>query len=145
MESPLENRIETLLRRVQILNHASGQSTPELQEVLGGCRRVFIPQENVEEASLHDQESLQIIPVEDPVDVLRKLQAPLQPLAGDSLQVRKINALKAFCQAKGWDVSSSQPIQDGVQFRLAPLTLPQLVVTINNTGAHGPQKHDCLQ
>jgi len=112
---------------------------------LSGCRRVFIPQENINEVPLGDQKSLQIIPVEDPVDVLLKLQAPLQPLAGDSIQVRKINAVKGFCQAQGWDLSLSEPIQNGVQFRVAPLKLPHLVVSIYNKGSHVPQNHDRLE
>lgn len=112
---------------------------------LSGCRRVFIPHENIKEALLGHQEGLQIIPVEDPVGVFLKLQAPLQPLAGDSLQVRKINALKGFCQAKGWDLSPSQPIQNGVQFRVVPLKVPQLVVSIYNKGTHVPQKHDRVE
>ena len=109
---------------------------------LSGCRRVFIPRENLKEVGSTGQETLQVIPVDDLLEVFLYLQAPLQPLPGDSLQVRKINVLKAFCQDQGWDLSSPRPIQGGLQFRVAPLLLPELTINIYNTGAHTSKQHD---
>ncbi len=110
-----------------------------------GCRRVFIPRENLQAVSSGAQETLLVIPVEDLLEVFLRLQAPLQPLPGDSLQVRKVNTLQAFCQAEGWDLLPSRSIQDGVRFRIAPLLLPELVINIYNTGAHTPKQHDRLE
>jgi ribonuclease HIII len=107
-----------------------------------GGRRVFIPRENVNDAGADDLETLQVIPVDDLLQVFLQLQAPLQPLAGDSLQVRKINALQAFCQAQGWDLAPLRPIQDGVQLRILPFHLPELVLNVYNTGTHIPKRHE---
>jgi ribonuclease HIII len=110
---------------------------------LSGCRRVFIPRENLEEVhSLCEQETLQVIPVDDLPAVFLQLQAPLQPLPGDTLQIRKINSLQAFCHDQGWDLSPPQPIQAGLQFHIAPLHLPEFVITIYTTGTHIPKQHD---
>jgi ribonuclease HIII len=106
-----------------------------------GCRRVFIPRENLKEVGSIGQETLRVFPVDNLIGVFLQLQAPLQPLPGDSVQVRKINALKAFCQAQGWDLSPSRPVQDGLQFRVVPLLLPELAVNIYHTGAHAPRQH----
>lgn len=107
-----------------------------------GCRLVFIPRENSKEVDYPEQKIFRVIPVDDLLEVLLQLQAPLQALLGDSIQVRKINALKAFCRAQGWDLSPSRPIQDGLQLRVVPFHLPELVVNIYNTGAHIPKHHD---
>jgi ribonuclease HIII len=109
---------------------------------LSGCRRVFIPSENIKEVNSSGQKSLHIIPVDDFLTVLLKLQAPLQPLSGDSLQIRKINALQSCCEAKGWDLSPPRPIQGGVQFRVVPLFPPDLSVSIYSSGLHTPKKHE---
>lgn len=108
-----------------------------------GCRRIFVPRENLKEVDPTVQDSLRVIPVDSLVGVLLQLQAPLKPLAGDSIQVRKINALTAFCQAQGWDVSPSRPVQYGLQFHVVPFDLPEIVVNIYDTGAHTPKQHHC--
>ena len=109
---------------------------------LAGCRRLFIPLQNMDEVGDVDQESLQIIPVDDLLDVFLKLQVSTQPLAGDSLEVRKINALTAHCQAQGWDLSSPRKIQNGLQFQVAPLLLPKISINIYDTGTHVPKQDD---
>jgi ribonuclease HIII len=58
------------------------------------------------------------------------------------LQIRKINGIQAFCQAQGWDIVPPQPIQDGVQVRLVPLHLSELVIKIYHTGVHTPKHHE---
>lgn len=109
---------------------------------LSGCRRVFIPRENQNEVGSGEQASLQVIPVDNLLEILLQLQAPLQPLPGNSLQVRKINTLQAFCKDQGWDLSPSRPIQDGLQFRVVPLLPPEIAINIYDTGAHSPKQHD---
>jgi ribonuclease HIII len=109
---------------------------------LAGCRRLFIPLQNVKEVEEIDQESLQVIPVDGLLDVFLKLQVPTQPLAGDSLQVRKIDALRAHCQDQGWDLSPPRQIQNGQQFQIAPLLLPKISINIYNTGTHVPKQDD---
>ena len=66
--------------------------------ILNGCRRVFIPIQNHSEISGDYTKKLQIICVSDITDVLLKLQTSLEPLPGDTLQIRKINFLRAYCQ-----------------------------------------------
>ena len=109
---------------------------------LAGCRRVFIPAQNISEVDDIDQETLQVIPVNDLIEVFLKLQVSTQPLLGDSLQVRKINALRAHCQAQGWDLSPPRQIQNGLQFQVAPLLLPKFSVNIFDTGTHSPNQDD---
>jgi ribonuclease HIII len=109
---------------------------------LNGCRRVFVPRANEEDMDPTEQDKLQILLVDELLEVLLQLQAPLQPLPGDSLQIRKINALQAFCQDKGWELSPFKPIQGGLQFRIIPLLLPQLAINIYNTGNHTPKDDD---
>jgi len=109
---------------------------------LSGCRRLFIPAQNINEVGDVDQEALQIIPVDDLLEVFLKLQVPTQPLAGDSLQVRKINALRGYCQAQGWDLSSPRQIQNGLRFQIAPLLLPKISINIYDTGTHVPKQDD---
>lgn len=108
---------------------------------LAGCRRLFIPAQNMNEVGEVDPESLQIIPVDDLVEVFLTLQVSTQTLLGESIQVRKINTLKAHCQAHGWDISSPRQIQNGLQFQVAPLLLPKISINIFETGTHVP-KHD---
>lgn len=109
---------------------------------LAGCRRLFIPLQNMDDAGDISQDTLQIIPVDDLLEVFLKLQVPTQPLAGDSLQVRKINALRGHCQAQGWDLSSPRQIQNGLQFQVAPLVLPKISINIYDTGTHVPKQDD---
>jgi ribonuclease HIII len=109
---------------------------------LAGCRRLFIPLQNTNEVGDIDQETLQVIPVNDLIEVFLKLQVSTQPLLGDSLQVRKINALRAHCQAQGWDLSPPRQIQNGLQFQVAPLLLPKISINIFDTGTHFPKKDD---
>lgn len=106
-----------------------------------GIRRVFIPSENFEEVTASSHKQLQVIPVNDLLEVFLQLQTSLDPLPGDSVQVRKINRLQAFCQAEGWDLSPPKTIQNGLQFRVAPFSLPELTVTIYTTGSHLPKGH----
>lgn len=112
---------------------------------LAGCRRLFIPLQNMNEAEDVDQEFLQIIPVDDLLEVFLKLQISTQPLLGESLQVRKINALKAHCQAQGWDLSPPRQIQNGLQFQVAPLLFPKISINIFHTGTHYPKQDDHLE
>ncbi len=109
---------------------------------LAGCRRLFTPSQNMDDVGDIDQGSLQIIPVDDLLEVFLKLQVSTQPLVGDSLQVRKINALRAYCQAQGWDLSSPRQIQNGLQFLVAPLSLPKISINIYDTGTHVPRQND---
>lgn len=109
---------------------------------LAGCRRVFIPAQNINEVGDVDQETLQIIPVADLLEVFLKLQVSTQPLVGDSLQVLKINALRAHCQAQGWDLSPPRQIQNGLQFQVAPLLLHKISINIFDTGTHVPKQDD---
>lgn len=108
-----------------------------------GCRRVFLPRENEPDARREDIGDLNIIFVGNLMEVLLKLQTPPERLHGDSLHVRKINALHAICQAQGWQLSDPIPVQAGLQFTITPPTPPELKVNIYNTGAHSPKKHEC--
>jgi Ribonuclease HII len=103
---------------------------------------VFIPRENLEDVEVAELKTLQVIPVDDLLEVFLQLLAPLQPLPGDSLQVRKINAIQTFCQAQGWDLAPPQPIQAGVQIRVVPFPLSELVINIYYTGVHTPKQHE---
>lgn len=107
-----------------------------------GCRRIFIPRENQEEMDSTAYKTLQIIPVDTLIEVFLQLQTPFQPLRGDSIQVRKINELRAFCQDQGWDLSQPQTIQHGLQFHVAPLIFPELSLNVFNTGTHTPKQHN---
>ena len=107
-----------------------------------GCRRVFIPRENLTDVEAAALDTLQVIPVDELLEVFLQLLAPLQPLPGDSLQIRKINAIQAFCQAQGWDLAPPQPIQDGVQVRVVPFHLSELVINIYHTGVHTSKQHE---
>jgi ribonuclease HIII len=109
--------------------------------LLFGCRRVFVPKENGLEVSTEFNTKLKIIYVTDIADVLLKLQSSLEPLIGDSRQVRKINFLKGYCQDRGWDLCSPEAIQDGLQFITSPPHPPDLKVTIFDSGAHSPRTH----
>jgi len=109
--------------------------------LLNGCRRVFIPKQNHSEVSA-DYDKLQIVCVSDLTEVLLQLQTFLEPIPGDTLQIRKINLLKAHCQDKGWDLSQPQSIQDGLQFTISPLHPPELKINIYNTGAQSPKNHE---
>jgi Lon protease (S16) C-terminal proteolytic domain len=62
-----------------------------------GCRRVFIPRENLNDVEAADLGTLHVAPVDDLLDVFLQLLASLKPLPSDSLQGRKINAIQAFC------------------------------------------------
>jgi ribonuclease HIII len=109
---------------------------------LGGVRRVFLPTENMNEVDEGQKDDFQIIPVGDLIETFLKLQVSTQPLLGDSLQVRKINALRAHCQAQGWDLSPPRQIQNGLQFQVAPLLVPKISITIFDTGTHLPKQDD---
>jgi len=109
---------------------------------LGGVRRVFLPTENMNEVDEGQKDDFQIIPVGDLIETFLKLQVSTQPLLGDSLQVRKINALRAHCQVQGWDLSPPRQIQNGLQFQVAPLLVPKISITIFDTGTHLPKQDD---
>ena len=109
---------------------------------LAGCRRIFIPKQNINEVGQINEETFQLIPVENLIEVFLKLQVSTQPLLGDSLQVRKINGLRTYCQAQGWNVSPPRQIQNGLQFRVAPLVLPEVSINIFETGTHTLEHHD---
>jgi ribonuclease HIII len=110
--------------------------------ILTGCRRVFIPKQNQTEIGVDYAKKLHIVYVSDITDVLMKLQTTLEPIPGDTLQIRKINLLQAYCQNKGWDLSQPQSIQDGLQFTISPLHPPELKINVYYTGAHSPKKHE---
>ena len=110
-----------------------------------GCRRVFIPKDNLEDITPSDYSDLKIVPVYNLREVFLQLQTPLQPLPENSLQDRKINALHLYCQEQGWALSAPQPIQNGFQFRIAPLHIPLLVLNIYGTGAHFPKEHESTE
>lgn len=103
---------------------------------LAGCRRVFIPQENLSEVNQGGSSDVELVPVVNLHELFIKLHASLQPLVGDSLAIRKINTLRSLCQARGWALSEPRPIQNGVQFHVAPLDHPEVVTNIYNTGSH---------
>lgn len=107
--------------------------------ILNGCRCVFIPKQNQTEVSDDYANKLQIVYVSDITDVLLKLQTSLEPLPGDTLQIRKIKLLTAYCQAKGWYFSQPESIQDGLQFTISPPHPPEFKINIYNTGAHSPK------
>jgi ribonuclease HIII len=109
--------------------------------LLFGCRRVFVPKENTLEVGEEFDAKLKIIYVTDIVDVLLKLQSSLEPIIGDSRQVKKINFLGSYCQDRGWDLNSPEAIQDGSQFTASPPHPPELKVTIFTSGAHSPKTH----
>jgi ribonuclease HIII len=108
---------------------------------LNGCRRVFIPKDNLCDLEAKDQSDLVIIGVDNVLDILFELQFSPQPSREDTLQTKKINVLMAYCQASGWPLSGPRLIQSGVQFRVVPLNLPELPVTIYATGTHVPKDH----
>jgi ribonuclease HIII len=109
--------------------------------LLFGCRRVFVPKENTLDVDEKFNTKLKIIHVSDIVDVLLKLQASLEPIIGDSRQVKKINFLKGYCQDRGWDLGSPESVQDGSLFTASPPHPPELKVTIFASGAHSPKTH----
>lgn len=109
---------------------------------VNGCRRVFIPNENLSEVEAMALETLQVIPVDDLLQVFIHLQASLPPLPGGTPQIRKINAIQAHCQAQGWDLAPPRPIQAGVQIRVVPFHLPELAINVYRTGAHTPMQHE---
>lgn len=118
-----------------------------LHEKLGaasqaGCRRVFIPREGSEGLNRALYPNLRLIAVNDLIEVFLHLEARLRPLPGTSPQVKKINTLRSFSDAHGWELSPAQPIQDGVQFSISPLHFPELKVNVYNTGTHTPKGHD---
>lgn len=108
--------------------------------ILNGCRRIFVPRENKTDIGEQYVNKLQIYYVSDITDTLLKLQTSLQPIPGDSLQIRKINRLRAYCQDKGWNLSQPESIQDGLQFIISPPHPPELKINIYNTGTHSPKK-----
>lgn len=108
---------------------------------LNGCRRVFIPKENLCDLEAKDQRDLAIIGIDNVLDILFELQFSPQPFREDSLQAKKINLLMAYCQASGWPLSGPRLIQNGVQFRVVPLNISEFPVTIYATGTHVPKDH----
>lgn len=108
---------------------------------LNGCRRVFIPKENLRDLPSSEQHGLTIVGVDNVLEVLLELQSSPQASRDDSTQTMKINVLMAYCQASGWPLSQARLIQNGVQFRVAPLNIPELTVTIYETGTHVPKQH----
>ncbi|MEQ1844469.1 MAG: ribonuclease HIII [Nitrospira sp.] len=108
---------------------------------LNGCRRIFIPQENLLDLQADEQESLQVIGVENVGQILLQLESNPQPLREDSAQNKKQNIVHAHCQAAGWQLSEPRIIQNGVQYRVTPLSTPALTVTIYDSGTHLPKEH----
>lgn len=108
---------------------------------LNGCRRVFIPKENLRDLPSSEQHDLTIVGVDNVLEVLLELQSSPQPSRDDSTQTKKMNVLMTYCRASGWPLSQARLIQNGVQFRVAPLNIPELTVTIYETGTHVPKQH----
>jgi len=101
-----------------------------------GCRRVFLPSENRSDVAPEFHERLQIHYVSDIIDVLLNLQLSPTPVSGESLQVRKLNFLRTFCQDRGWDLSEGKQIQDGLQFTVSPVHPPEMKVNVYYSGTH---------
>jgi len=108
---------------------------------LNGCRRVFIPKENVQDLEPDANSSLQIIGVENVGEILIKLESNPQPLSEESVQAKKRNFVLSHCQAAGWAISDPRIIQNGVQYLIAPLAVPSLTLTIYDSGKHVPKEH----
>lgn len=113
--------------------------------LLNGCRRIFVPKENYTEVDAEFNGKLQIHYVTDIIEIFLKLQTPMEPLFGDSPQVRKINFTQSYCQDKGWYLSPEESIQDGLQFTISPPHPPTLKVNIYNTGTHLPKTHEKIE
>lgn len=107
---------------------------------LNGCRRVFIPKENLCDVPASGQSDLMIVGVENVLEVLFELQSSPQPSRDESVQSKKANVLMAYCQASGRPLSEPRLIQSGMQFRIAPLNTPELSLTIYDTGTHVPKE-----
>ncbi len=110
--------------------------------ILSGCRRVFIPNENISEVPDQHKKSLIIIPVENILEVLSKLQCTVEPLPENRIQNIKINALRAYCKKKGWPLSVQKHIQAGLQFVVSPPTSQKLIINLYDTGSHTSNKAD---
>ncbi len=108
---------------------------------LNGCRRIFIPQENLLDLQADEQKNLQVIGVENVGQILLQLESNPQPLLENSAQNKKQNIVHAHCQAAGWQLSEPRIIQDGVQYQVTPLSTPALTVTIYDSGTHLPKEH----
>ncbi len=106
--------------------------------ILNGCRRVFIPRENAAEVAQTHQDRLRIHFVENLIDVFLILQKSTDPLPGDTVQIRKINILKAECNRLGLQLSEGVFISDGhgQQFTVSSLTPPEMAINIYTTGKH---------
>lgn len=107
---------------------------------MNGCRRVFLPQENLNTIEAKEYESLQLIGIENVGQILLHLEANPQPLQENSTQAKKQNIVQAHCQAAGWQLSEPRIIQNGVQYRVAPISTPVLTVTIYDSGTHQPKE-----
>ena len=110
--------------------------------VKSGCRRVFLPAENRSDVGPEFHERLQILYVTDIIDVLLKLQLNPAPVSGESLQVRKLNFLRAYCQNRGWDLSEGEQIQDALQFTVSPAHPPEIKINLYYSGTHTPKTND---
>lgn len=106
-----------------------------------GCRRVFLPRENELDVGREDTNGLTIVFVNNLMEVLLKLQTPPERLQGEALYVRKMNSLRAACQARGWALSEPVPIQAGLQFLVSPPTPLELKLNIYYSGAQSPKTH----
>jgi ribonuclease HIII len=107
---------------------------------LNGCRRVFIPQESRGDFEADEEGDLQVIGVENIGQILLHLEANPQPLMENSIQAKKQNIVRAHCQAAGWPLSEPWIIQNGVQYRVTPLSTQSLTVTIYDSGTHLPKE-----
>jgi len=108
---------------------------------LNGCRRIFIPQENLHDLQADEQKNLQVIGVENVGQILLQLESNPQPLLEISSQAKKQNIVHDHCQAAGWQLSEPRIIQHGVLYRVIPLSTPALTVTIYDSGAHLPKEY----
>ena len=89
-----------------------------------GCRRVFVPRDNLEEVEPSNYPDLQIVAVKNLLEIFHHLQTSSQPLPEDSLQDRKSNILKSYCDKKGWYLQPRPPIQNASQFHIAHRPTP---------------------
>ena len=119
----------------------SGLSQKLTAARINGCRRAFIPHDNLEEGHSSEKERLKILPVDNLQEVFLHLQAQPLPSPEDTSQSRKIQTLKAFCVERGWGLSSPRSIQSALQFKIIPAQISPLSIDIYQTGTHIPKKH----
>jgi ribonuclease HIII len=110
--------------------------------MLNGCKRVFVPNENQLEVESSYKEKIKIHFVSDLLEVFWALTTIQEPFPENSVQAKKINILRTLCFDKGWPISQPSQIQNGFQFEISPLDLPNLKINIYHSGTHVPKTSD---